>query len=465
VNQCDLRGSAAGQFQTGRILELDSLRGLAALAVVIFHTNSSWLPFGWAAVDLFFVLSGYLITAIILSHGDSPGFLGRFYVRRGLRTWPVYYLVIAAICLASPLLKRPCLWSSLPFTLTYTQGLGRIWSTANEPFSPYLAHTWSLAIEEQFYVFWPALLLLVGRRYIVPLAIVCVACSVIARSQGVWWDLCSRSDGLILGGLLAAARADRGKSASSRSVYSVFSTAIPLGAAAAFIYLGALALSAGIQPDVLLPSHPASTLLAFNLLWLGVIHAVLERSESRSIRLLRLPPLVHLGQASYGLYLYHFPVLAILLEITRELGFMGKVYPVRIVSIGLSIVLAGLSWRFVEQPILMLKSRFAYRARRTISGLPASQPFHQIGAVPQSKLAGDAATWSFTRSGGLTGQVERARRGRSFRLRKIRHDGKPGKSLRKLILLPHLRMVSAETGPKPDIRLPFLVSDGQVGEL
>src|SRR5262245_4877090 len=85
-------GEAAG---AGRVAELDSVRGLAALAVLVYHANSAWLPFGWAAVDLFFVLSGYLITSIIVRNGDSAGFLRNFYVRRGLRTWPIYYLLIA----------------------------------------------------------------------------------------------------------------------------------------------------------------------------------------------------------------------------------------------------------------------------------------------------------------------------------------------------------------------------------
>jgi peptidoglycan/LPS O-acetylase OafA/YrhL len=347
------------------VIELDSLRGLAALAVVIFHTNSSWLPFGWAAVDLFFVLSGYLITAIILSHGDSPGFLGRFYLRRGLRTWPVYYLVIAGICLASPLLKRPCLWSSLPFTLTYTQGLGRIWSTANEPFSRYLAHTWSLAIEEQFYLFWPALVLLVGRRGLLPIGLLCAGGSVIARNQGIWWDLCSRCDGLVLGGLLAAVRLDRGVLALSHRVRWRFSIVLRLSAAGALLYLVALAAGLGVHPDLLLPSHPASTILALSVLWLGLIHCVLQRSGSCTFWYLRLPQLVWLGQISYGLYLYHFPVLAILLDAARGLGCAGKIYPLKLLSIPLSMALAQLSWRFVEGPLLALKTRFAYHSSIT----------------------------------------------------------------------------------------------------
>src|SRR5262249_4984586 len=81
--------STGGEAATyGRVAELDSLRGFAALAVIVFHANPQWIPFGWAAVDLFFVLSGYLITSIILANGGASGFLRNFYIRRGLRTWP-----------------------------------------------------------------------------------------------------------------------------------------------------------------------------------------------------------------------------------------------------------------------------------------------------------------------------------------------------------------------------------------
>ena len=76
------------------IRELDGIRGLAAVAIVVFHAQPDWLPLGWAAVDLFFGLSGFLITSIVLKHGQSPGFLRQFYLRRGLRIWPIYYLTL-----------------------------------------------------------------------------------------------------------------------------------------------------------------------------------------------------------------------------------------------------------------------------------------------------------------------------------------------------------------------------------
>ena len=97
--RADLPAPASNRSESGpagaaRISELDGIRGLAAVAIVIFHARPDWLPLGWAAVDLFFGLSGFLITSIVLEHGNSAGFLRRFYLRRGLRIWPIYYLTI-----------------------------------------------------------------------------------------------------------------------------------------------------------------------------------------------------------------------------------------------------------------------------------------------------------------------------------------------------------------------------------
>src|SRR5262245_25669872 len=110
-----------------RVRELDALRGLAALAIVVYHFALSWFPIGWAFVDLFFVLSGYLITSIILEHRQSPRFLPRFYLRRGLRIWPIYYLCLLLLLVFGPSLPRPTDWGALPAHLTYTQNVERYW--------------------------------------------------------------------------------------------------------------------------------------------------------------------------------------------------------------------------------------------------------------------------------------------------------------------------------------------------
>jgi peptidoglycan/LPS O-acetylase OafA/YrhL len=344
----------------GRIVELDSLRGLAALAVVIFHSNTSWLPFGWAAVDLFFVLSGYLITAIILRHGHNRGFLRSFYIRRGLRIWPIYYLLIAVLAVVGLVVGYGCTWSSLPYALTYTQTFGRFWPESAVPFNRSLLHTWTLAIEEQFYLIWPAAVLLVGRRGLPLLAVLCVSGCLAARSQGVWWDLFTRCDGLALGALLAWFRIEAGRDGlCGRSIRRLL-TAIPPVGLVSLCALVALGLRYGIHPDGALKVYPASTILSFNLVWLALVQTVLGYSGSARTRLLRLGPLQRLGQFSYGLYLYHLPILGLFLRTTRDLGFLGKAYEVKVLSIVAAIIVAAFSWRFIERPILALKRRHAY---------------------------------------------------------------------------------------------------------
>jgi len=340
---------------TGRIAELDALRGLAALAVVIFHANPAWLPMGWAAVDLFFVLSGYLITSIIMRDGDSPRFLRTFYFRRGLRTWPIYYLIIAVVIALSPVLRRPAYWPGLPYLLTYTQGLPRAWSGSATPFSTYLGHTWTLAIEEQFYLLWPALVLAAGRRRLALVALTCAAGSAWARGHGFALDtLLARSDGLALGGWLAAVRHVPGTP--TRRTRGV---RIALGVLG-ILALGTLAARQGLGAGGLGRS-PGLTVLAFNLAWLGSLDFVLTHSGHPTLRPLRWAPLRQLGQVSYGLYLYHFPILLIAVDIGRGLGLPGKLYGLKVLAALACVPVAALSWRFIERPLLDLKDRFAYR--------------------------------------------------------------------------------------------------------
>jgi peptidoglycan/LPS O-acetylase OafA/YrhL len=336
------------------------VRGLAALAVVVFHSNTSWLPFGWAAVDLFFVLSGFLITSIIVRHGGTAGFLRSFYIRRGLRTWPIYYLLIAVIAISNPLLKHSCVWSRLPFVLTYTQTFGRFWPATAEPFNVSLLHTWSLAIEEQFYLFWPALVLLAGRRPLPLLALVCASGAVLARSRGIWWDIFTRCDGLALGALLAWCRLEATPAVNRGWAARGFLGAVRPAALAAVCVLGALGLRFGLAPHEALEVYPGTTILAFNLVWLGVIELVLTHAGGTATALLRLRPLQRLGQISYGLYLYHFPILGLFLAVARDLGVRGKAYEVKFLSIVVAITVAAISWRYFERPLLALKRKHAY---------------------------------------------------------------------------------------------------------
>jgi peptidoglycan/LPS O-acetylase OafA/YrhL len=342
---------------SGRVLELDALRGLACLAILFHHFKPHLLPFGWAAVDLFFVLSGYLITAIILKNGRQKHFLYHFYMRRGLRIWPIYYLTVLTIAAVSPWLPRAYDYAGLPYILTYTQEVGLHWSQAAPAFSEYLMHTWSLAVEEQFYLIWPVLVCLVGRRGVVPLALALAAAAVCARSSGMYWRvLLTRSDGLALGALLAALftgpKAIREHSALPK-VFAGFGLA-SLAYLAVLIGSGAMA-----KPEA--PPWPGLSMLVVNTLCAAVVGLVIYFQGRPALGVLRRPRLVKIGQLSYGLYIYHYVFMLLSDDLAGALGLGGRPFWREALTLAVIFVVASLSWRYVEMPLLRLKDRFEYR--------------------------------------------------------------------------------------------------------
>lgn len=361
--------------EPGRVPELDALRRLAAAAVVLYHSNPKRLPCGWAAVDFFFVLSGYLITTIILRHGGSHGFLLRFYVRRGLRTWPIYFLTVLSVAALGPLLPTPCDYSGLGYELTYTQNLPYYWGAPAPHLSKYLGHTWTLAIEEQFYLVWPALAVAVGRSRLGGVAGALAVASVLARSYQVvpFGLLAGRGDGLLLGALLARLlERDGAPGAISPSLRWLFGLAAAVSAAG----LLAIAVTAGMGTPKQPPPWPGLTILAFNGLFFGVVGLTVAGTGHRRLAFLRASRLRGLGAISYGLYLYHFVIIVVAGEVARDLGLRGKPLWREAPTLASCFLAAWLSWRYVEEPFLRLKDRFTYETgvggRRT-SPEPAAQ--------------------------------------------------------------------------------------------
>jgi peptidoglycan/LPS O-acetylase OafA/YrhL len=388
-----------------RVPELDALRGLAALAVVGYHVRRDWFPYGWAAVDLFFVLSGYLITSIIVRDGGSPGFLRRFYVRRGLRIWPIYYLTILALIVANSLRLLPVRlnWSGLWPYLTYTQNLPDHWGGRSPVLHPWLRHTWTLAIEEQFYLLWPAALLLFRRRHVAPLALACLAGTVAARLAGVKMTLLlGRLDGLALGALLAALLAERGRSegvpvSSSPLVGEGRSdgarrarprrTALAAILALATSAAGLLALHAAGRLGLYAPEPGATlTILLANLGAFGLVALTVHHAGRPALRPLRAAPLVLLGQMSYGLYLYHPLVLGYSAG-TLRLARWGDLPPLRLILTLLAcLAVAAASWFLIERRILAWKDRLAPER----SG-PVPAPHYDAQPAPVARPGNDAA--------------------------------------------------------------------------
>lgn len=343
-----------------RIRELDGVRGLAAVVILIYHLRpGGTIPLGWAAVDIFFVLSGYLITTIILKHMGSHGFLRAFYIRRGLRIWPPYLLAIAALVLLDGSIGDRLPLAYLPSFLTFTQGMPWL-SPVETPFPSFFGHSWTLAIEEQFYLVWPALLVIFRRRSVLPLAVAFLGLSLGARALGAHpYLLVSRCDGFAAGAILASMLADPSFVLRHRNRLRW-----GFGASAAIFLAVAAERLAG--PSFGFPEIPGSTLLMLNLLFACLIGLMVLGSGSAALALLRTRPIVYLGQISYGLYLYHALVYFVVFVTAQKLGF-GASLGRDAVAFGLTFLSAAVSWRCLERPLLSLKDRFPYEAKITTS--------------------------------------------------------------------------------------------------
>jgi peptidoglycan/LPS O-acetylase OafA/YrhL len=346
-----------------RIAELDALRGIATLAILLFHWRFR-LGVIKPTVDLFFVLSGYFITTILLESAGHRHVLRTFYLRRSLRIFPIYYLTFAAFLVLRLFEPDRHPLDGLPFFLTYTQFIQGYWGGAYPPFSKAFGHTWTLAIEEQFYLFWPLIVLIVGRRGLLVLAPALLVMPSALRIAGLEpIMLLTRCDGLLLGALLAAILIDRGRLERHRT-----------GFVRTFGLVGLAAL-----PTLFLPLEgtaweraAAGTWLArVNLFYACGVGLIVLYAGRPALKPLRAQWLQAVGRMSYGLYLYHPPVFLLIAVLARELDIHRPV-SVDIVKLAATFGVAWLSWQYIEQPIIRLKGRFNYK-RADEAGGPTSK--------------------------------------------------------------------------------------------
>ena len=345
-----------------RVKELDSIRGLASVAIVVYHLWLINISLLGAAVDLFFVLSGYLITSILLTHPPNERFLLAFYVRRGLRIWPIYYLSLFFVVAINPWVPEPGSLDGLPYFLTFTQNLPFYWSSAAPPFITSFRHTWSLAIEEQFYLVWPALLWLVGRQKLPLASLALLGLAVSTRTFGINpWILVTHCDGLAMGALLAAWLQTPAQSAAATNRVRLSLLAIGLGSAmywiggAALMKLGAPHLYPGI-----LSAIQSTRVLSLNAVFFALVGLTVLYAGHPSLKILRDRRMVYLGQISYGLYLYHHIIFVVWDDFRSKHG-LGNSLGHDLGKIAVSLAISALSYRYVERPILTLKDMFPYR--------------------------------------------------------------------------------------------------------
>lgn len=343
--QADLaRHSYAVTWRLGRRPGLDGLRGVAILLVLLCHfDNPVSAPFtaaGVMGVTIFFTLSGFLITALLLAERDRSGRvdLAAFYRRRAVRLLPA----LVAMLLAVVVIQREVvtLGLSVAGTLSSLFYVANWWGIAH-PGVTALSHTWSLSIEEQFYFLWPLVVIVAarwGRRVVLASAVagslLSFALLTLGWSLG-WADVSQRSDtrasSLLVGCALAAWMHGRTEGRSRPAV--------------------ALGLLAALLPMTLAKGALASSLMVtVPLATAGILWATAQGS---GVRLLEARWLRWVGQRSYGLYVWHFPVML--------LGFQlapGADWRVRsAVCLAASFAVTVASWRWVEQPFMRLRSR------------------------------------------------------------------------------------------------------------
>jgi peptidoglycan/LPS O-acetylase OafA/YrhL len=351
--------------------QLDALRSFAVFAVMLGHfapTATESLPLGELGVRLFFVLSGFLITGILLNcrrlivdGAASAGVLRRFYARRFLRLMPPYYALLATMWIAA----IPTVRDSLPWHAAYVSNVyfSRLGTWHGET-----SHFWSLAVEEQFYLLWPLVVLFQSaRRTTIAVALIALVAPTF-RMLGLWqgWSDVSMvalpfgsTDSLALGALLAVWSVTN---TAARDRLFVFSGWISLVAIAWTALMIAHIEVGRTTRDVCL-----ATLWSFLFVWL--VHRAAIGFRGIVGRVLENRLLVYLGRISYGLYLFHGMSPRILRWFWTTAGFRAVYPPNAVVGVAgpmlVTIVLAALSWRFYEYPINRLKRYLPYEPGAT----------------------------------------------------------------------------------------------------
>lgn len=384
----------------GYMPQLDSLRWFAVLGVFISHSvwaseavDAPWpghaiatLPLGWVGVRLFFVLSGFLITGILLScreqidRGElSPWWAARnFYIRRFLRLFPVYYAYLAVGLVLMPESREYIGWF-----FTYMQNI--LFARRPDVEGIVHGHFWSLAVEEQFYLTWPWIMLFLRRRWLVWAAIAMVASGSIFRiaGMGLGYEFLSvrmwtpaNFDTLGMGCLLAVLQGNGGQG--RRHGEWLMRAGLYVGMPVFLLDLAYLAGWFGVPAGYLQVTQWANRAVGDTFCGLAFVWLVGRASEGftgAAGAFLRFPVFVYLGKISYGLYIFHFslpglfrevilPRLGIELQADAHSWRMAPVYAVFWIAVAMA------SWHLYEAPLNRLKRYFPYGQSRARAKVP-----------------------------------------------------------------------------------------------
>ena len=410
---------------------LDGMRALAVAAVIVYHTNNGWLPGGFIGVEVFFVISGYLITLLLIGEHEKTGRirLKEFWMRRARRLLPALFLMMSLLMIYTAIFERDTLGKlrgDVIAGVAYVTNWYQIWTgagyTALLDFAP-LRHLWSLAVEEQFYLVWPLVmvaLMRLGRRRlpeisrwlvvaalliavitgllyhpgqlgtpeVAPEAFWSVGGHPVSKMDALYLSTFTRATGLLLGAALAMiwrpVAVMRGPMRGKGPLLDVLAV-LGLGA------LGALAWFLHVQVD----GHADPWLfrggfLATDFATLLVIVAVTHRGAKMGM-FIGVQPLNWIGTRSYGLYLYHWPIF----QIIRGNAGATLTVPEFVGAMVVTCIITELSYRYVEMPIRRRQlGKWLDRARDVDD--PRQRQALAVGAVGCVAVFGFAAVSMFT---------------------------------------------------------------------
>ncbi len=382
---------------------LDGLRAIAVVAVMVYHANSTWLAGGYLGVEVFFVISGYLITLLLIAEHERTGTidLKNFWIRRFRRLLPALFVMMLLLTVWVALFKSDALGKLRGDVIAgtaYVSNWYQIWTgagySAGADFAP-LRHLWSLAVEEQFYLIWPIVMLAfvrVGSRRIAGVArwlfLAAVAITIVVAflnytgpqqtpefTPDAYWTIfgrqisipdalylstISRAGGLLLGSAFAMiwrpAAVMRGPLRHKNGLFDAL-------AVVGFVVLGLLSWFVVFQPDQGVGFLFQGGLFLTGLATLAIIAAVTHQRAFTG-RLLSLPVLLWIGTRSYGLYLYHWPIY----QIIRNIAANKLHFHEFVLAMVATCIVTEVSYRYIETPIRKGKLGEAFKRRR--AGVP-----------------------------------------------------------------------------------------------
>ncbi len=392
----DLQPGTHRSFRLGNRPPLTGIRAFVIVSILIYHSTFTTLPGAWASITVFFVLSGFLITSMLVGEHDRTDriSLPTFYARRAVRLLPPLGITVVLLAIYAAVVTVPDapqrIWGDVSAAVFYYADVRS--ASGREPFFGYLSQAWSLSIEEQFYVVWSLLLvvtLAVGRRWAAYLvAAVGAATSAAfgywlllrdpqvthATVLRVYYGFGSRADALFVGCLLGLVASGGYLDRPSPWVRRL--SAVAALASAGLLAWIAVNVTFGTRPSLVvwLPLTIVASVF--------LITYFVSCPEGLGSRLVGLAPFVLIGNLAYTIYLVHWPVYVALSVDTVHWSF----WPVEVMRLAITFAIALASWILVEQPLMRWRRRVLAEKSRTRGGPGRTTPEDRSAAPPPEQI-------------------------------------------------------------------------------